>query len=163
MVNGIKAFNIEYGRYPIDPTKVSGSNIAAYGDSSLAGYLGDNSAVIDVLRNNAASPTHGALVTTLNPRQIVVLELPIVKDDAFPKSGIHSVTGIWYDPYGTPYNLAINPAHAGQILKATHGYTDVQFGILKTGVIAWSYGNDKKAGTGGNHIYAYSDDIISWQ
>ncbi len=45
----------------------------------------------------------------------------------------------------------------------THGYTDADFGVLKTGVIAWSYGKDKKAGTGGNHIYADSDDIVSWQ
>jgi len=163
IVNAVRAFYKEYGIYPVDPDKVIGTKTVAFRDSSLHGYLGDNSAVLDVLRNNTTSPANGALVAKLNSRGIVFIELPLVKDDSYPRSGIHSTSGIWYDPWGSPYNLAIATASNDQIPAAAHGYTDAEFSIVRAGVIAWSYGKDRKAGKRGNRAYANSDDVISWQ
>lgn len=164
IVNAVKAYYTEYGKYPNDVPAITGSN-------DIPAYVGSaNSALIDVLRNNTASTATAAaggnLVSTLNPRQIVFLEAPTVKDENSPKSGVTTTKapiGVWYDPWGTAYNFAIDSNYDNQILKATHLYTDPSFAIINTGAIGWSYGKDKKQGTNGGNAYANSDDVISWQ
>jgi prepilin-type N-terminal cleavage/methylation domain-containing protein len=163
MANAIKAYYTEYSKYPIG----SGTGAITPADVSFIGTSTPNSSVIDVLRNNTTNST----VQLLNPRQIVFLEVPPVKDEAAPKSGLATLStkgpiGIWYDPWGVPYNIAIDGNYDNKILNGAstgHPYSDTNFSTVNSGVLVWSYGKDKKVGTGGNSIFAGSDDIISWQ
>jgi xanthine dehydrogenase YagR molybdenum-binding subunit len=118
--------------------------------------------------------------TTNNPRQIVFINPPDVKDPTNPRSGIARNTtningipvapGDFVDPWGTPYNVAIDGGYDNQIANA---YTDGSAGgdpnatpayALHIGVIAWSYGKDQAIGTrGGSTSFTNSDDVISWQ
>jgi xanthine dehydrogenase YagR molybdenum-binding subunit len=69
--------------------------------------------------------------TTNNPRQIVFINPPDVKDPTNPRSGIARNTtningipvasGDFVDPWGTPYNVAIDGGYDNQIANA---YTD---------------------------------------
>ncbi len=161
LVNAVKAYNTEYGRYPI-PT-------ATAVDVSYVGTA--NAPVIDILRYNTAG-SNAASVTSMNPRAIVFIEVPSVKDAATHKSGILTTTGVWYDPWGNSYNLAMDGNYDNLLNSSVSPnvalpsfYTDSNFSPISTGVIAWSYGKDGKQGTNGDNKFANgaSDDVISWQ
>jgi len=188
IVSAVNAYYTEYGKYPIDSTAPGyvpadtyyGSGTAPSGITVTYG----NDKLIDVLRDNTASPVNGTLVTTLNPRGIIFLSLPSVKNQDQPRAGIATksgtingisiVIGSFWDPWGMPYNVAIdgnydnqiaNPypnGSAGGVATTTPPYA------LQIGVIAWSLGSDQKLGTNGDGVYrtsggAQSDDVISWQ
>jgi prepilin-type N-terminal cleavage/methylation domain-containing protein len=160
IVNAVNAFYTDYGRYPLVTADV------IYGPAGVP-----NNALFNVLRGTD---------TTNNPRQIVFINPPDVKDPTNPRSGIARNTtningipvapGDFVDPWGTPYNVAIDGGYDNQIANA---YTDGSAGgdpnatpayALHIGVIAWSYGKDQAIGTrGGSTSFTNSDDVISWQ
>jgi prepilin-type N-terminal cleavage/methylation domain-containing protein len=167
IVTAVNAFYTEYGRYPIDPA--AGTVDVSYG---ATGATYTNEKLFDVLRNI----TTDALTTTLNPRGIVFISPPNVKDGANPKSGIGTTTstGQYFDPWGTPYNVAID-GNYNNIVRAPN-YTDLATGYstatdgsgdvgVRIGVIGWSFGTDltlaRKSPASSN--YKDSDDVISWQ
>ena len=112
---------------------------------------------------------------------------PQSKMSAIPYSGImpdgSPNAGVWFDPWGSPYNILINSSYSGTLKNP---YPDAPGGaILTTGVIAWSYGKNGILG-GGPAVspgftsetrtagYYYSkpwrslhsfirSDVISWQ
>jgi prepilin-type N-terminal cleavage/methylation domain-containing protein len=192
IVSAVNAYYTEYGKYPIDSTATGYVPADTYYGSGTApsGYTVtySNDKLIDVLSNNTSSTSQanggGNLVPTLNPRGIVFISLPSVKNQSQPRSGIttRSVTingilipiGSFVDPWGTPYNVAIDGGYnnqlanpypngsAGGVATTTPPYA------LQIGAIAWSLGSDQKLGTNGDNIYrsstgAQSDDVISWQ
>jgi prepilin-type N-terminal cleavage/methylation domain-containing protein len=160
IVNAVNAFYTDYGRYPL----VAADTI--YGPAGTANY-----ALFNVLR---------AKDTTNNPRQIVFMNPPDVKDPGNPRSGIATLAttingiavaiGDFVDPWGTPYNVAIDGDYNNQLANA---YTDGSAGgsptttppyALSIGVMAWSWGKDQAIGTrGGSASFTNSDDVISWQ
>jgi hypothetical protein len=96
----------------------------------------------------------------INPRQIVFISPPSVKDPTTPRSGIGS-NGRYYDAWGTAYRIAIDGDYNNDINP--NPYTpDMGAGpaILNIGVIAWSWGKDQTQGT---TDFNASDDVISWQ
>jgi prepilin-type N-terminal cleavage/methylation domain-containing protein len=141
IVTAVNAFYTEYGMYPTNPaTDVTFSN--------------NNNTVFDVLRNMTGT-TPG---NTSNPRGIVFINVPTAKDQVNPKSGIKTSSGVWYDPYGMPYNVRIDGTYDNQIANpytSNAGPTP----NLQAGVIAWSLGSDGVQGTD----FKASDDVISWQ
>ncbi len=165
IVTAVNAYYTEYGKYPIDTT------VKGTGDAT---YSADNNALFDVLRSMTGT-TPG---NVLNPRAIVFINPPPAKDQTNPKSGIRTSTGIWFDPWGSAYNVAIDgnynnivrgPSYtdflATTYTTATDGSGDVGVG---TGVIAWSLGADQRLGNNGDNRYrnasgVQSDDVISWQ
>ncbi len=154
MVNAIKAYYTEYGKYPIDTTSGAATDFVIQSGA-------DNSKVIDVLRNNV-NGSNGTIVQKLNPRQIVFLEAPLASGSGTPneKGGIGSTKKDQYlDPWGISYGIAIDGDYDNQLLKVSHGYGDANFATLSTGAIAWSNGKDKKKAP----TFAGSDDVISWQ
>lgn len=158
IVNAVKAYYTEYGKYPIDTTSGAASDFAVRADT-------DNSKLIDMLRNNINGP-NSALVAKMNPRQIVFFEAPLAAGygTAVEKGGIGSTKPGWYfDPWGTSYGIAMDGDYDNRMSKTTHGYGDANFATLDTGVIVWSYGKDKKAGKNGAPTFAGSDDVVSWQ
>src|SRR6266571_3629470 len=141
IVNAVNAFYTEYGKYPVATNDNTISNNADLFYSLRAVSAGAN-------LNNA-----------VNTRQIVFINPPNVKDTANPRSGIGS-NGQYYDPWGTPYRIAIDGDYNNDINP--NPYT-ANMGAgpspLNIGVIAWSLGKDGVQGTAN---FNASDDVISW-
>jgi prepilin-type N-terminal cleavage/methylation domain-containing protein len=139
IVNAVNAYYTEYGKYPL-----------ATDDAIIT----NNAALMNVLR---------ATVATNNPRQIVFISPPNVKDTVNPRGGIGS-DGQYYDPWGTPYRLRIDGNYNNQL--ANPYAEDTGAGPLNAsiGVMSWSAGKDQKApDNGGTDNFNASDDVISWQ
>jgi prepilin-type N-terminal cleavage/methylation domain-containing protein len=162
IVTAVNAYYTEYGKYPL----VAADTI--YGPSGTP-----NNVLFNELRATATA--------TQNPRQIVFISPPYVKDPTNPRSGVATqattINGIsvaigdFVDPWGTPYNVAIDGNYDNQIANA---YTDGSAGgdpnatpayALHIGVIAWSFGKDQAIGTRTppSASFTNSDDVISWQ
>ncbi len=153
IVNAVNAFYTEYGKYPLATADT------IYGSTSAT-----NETLFNVLR---------ALDTTNNPRQIVFISPPDVKNAAQPKGGIGIPgtgapvpLGQFWDPWGTPYYIEIDGNYDNAVANpytANAGATP----NLQIGVIAWSLGKDtdgaKAAGAGDKKTGVYDDDVISWQ
>jgi prepilin-type N-terminal cleavage/methylation domain-containing protein len=152
IVTAISAYYTEYGKYPLTPGTPADTT---YGTTTA------NAQLFNELRNVAA---------TQNPRGIVFLSPPDVKDASNPRAGISSASGTagqYFDPWGKPYLIRIDTDYDNQV---SNPYSQNAGGapLLRTGVIAWSFGkdalsqsisatpSDKNAGTN-------KDDIISWQ
>jgi len=190
-VNAVKAFYTEYGYYPVIGAWET-TRDAYYGPgpippalSGTVANMGSNTLLIDILRNNTTG-SNAAIVKSLNPRQIVFLDVPTVKNVNHPFSGVipdgSPNAGTWFDPWGSPYNVLINASFSGTI---TNPYPDAPGGaVLTTGVIAWSYGKNGVFGGGpevlsgftsesgtagyysakpGDSTMPSSGDVISWQ
>ena len=153
IVTAINAFYTEYGRYPL-PAGTTTDTIYGPGGTT-------NDVLFDVLRNNTdPSGPNLATVTSLNPRQIVFISPPYVKDPGTPVSGIGTVTGArqYYDPWGMPYAIEVDGNYNNQI--DINPYTaNAGPSPLQAGVIAWSLGSDHLKGSD----LAACDDAISWQ
>jgi hypothetical protein len=105
-----------------------------------------------------------------NPRGIVFLSPPDVKDANKPRAGISSApapAGQYFDPWGKPYLIRIDTDYDNQVANP-YAQNAGSAPLLRSGVIAWSFGKDglsqstaatpvdKNAGTN-------KDDVISWQ
>jgi prepilin-type N-terminal cleavage/methylation domain-containing protein len=148
IVNAVNAFYTDYGKYPLVTADTT------YGPAGTTA----NYPLFNVLR---------AQDTINNPRQIVFINPPYVKTPANPRSGIATqattINGIavaindFVDPWGTPYNVAIDGDYDNQL---TNPYTaGAGPSPLAIGVIAWSRGTDQIQGTN----FSTSDNVISWQ
>jgi prepilin-type N-terminal cleavage/methylation domain-containing protein len=150
IVNAVNAFYTDYGKYPLVTADTT------YGPAGTTA----NNPLFSVLR---------AQDTTNNPRQIVFINPPYVKTPANPRSGIATqattINGIavaindFVDPWGTPYNVAIDGDYDNQLTNPYTANTGAGPSPLAIGVITWSRGTDQIQGTN----FSTSDDVISWQ
>ncbi len=151
IVTAVNAFYTEYGKYPVvtGDTQITISSDLFY---SLRGVASANAS---------------------NPRQIVFISPPDVKDANNPRSGIatkdttiNSIAvknGELVDPWGTPYKIAIDGTYDNQVANPYGSTGGAGSNPVRQGVIAWSLGADGTLGKVGNNIYSGSDDVISWQ
>jgi prepilin-type N-terminal cleavage/methylation domain-containing protein len=142
IVNAVNAFYTDYGRYPLVSADTT------YGPGGTP-----NNLLFDVLRGVDA---------TNNPRQIVFINPPYVKDPANPRSGIATAAGNvgqYFDPWGTAYDVRIDGGYNNQLANPYTLDTGAGPATLNIGVVAWSLGKDQAQGTDFNA----SDDVISWQ
>jgi prepilin-type N-terminal cleavage/methylation domain-containing protein len=162
IVNALNAYYTEYGKYPLVTADTT------YGPGGTV-----NNALFNELRATASA--------TQNPRQIVFISPPSVKDSANPRSGIAlqvtTINGIsvaigdFVDPWGTPYNVRIDGDYTNAVPNPYGAQNVGGAGSdpVPLGVIGWSRGKDQGLGTNGDNIYknpttgAQSDDVISWQ
>ena len=161
IVGAVNAFYTEYGKYPLAVADT------IYGP---AGSLNDG--LFYSLRAVASGPNAGDVI---NPRKIVFINPPYVKDPPNPRSGIGTPTGTgpgqFFDPWGTPYRVAIDGDYNNDINPNPYtADTGAGPSPLTIGVIAWSLGADKGLGTNGDNRYKTAatppvqcDDVISWQ
>ncbi len=152
IVAAVNAFYTEYGKYPL-----------VTGDTTISGTTTPSSADLFYTLRAVASGFNAN--NAVNPRQIVFINPPYVKDPANPRSGIGTTTGAgqYYDPWGKPYRIGINGNYDNQLANPyTAGAGPLS---LTIGVIAWSAGSDGKAppDTGATTTFTDSDDVISWQ
>jgi prepilin-type N-terminal cleavage/methylation domain-containing protein len=154
IVNAVNAFYTDYGKYPLVTADTT------YGPGGTA-----NNGLFDVLRG---------VDTTNNPRKIVFINPPYVKDPNSPHWGIGTAAGNlgqYFDPWGTPYDIRIDGTYDNSVANPYGAQTTGGAGPdpMSLGVIGWSLGPDQTLGTNGDNIYrnpttgAPSDDVISWQ
>jgi len=151
IVTAVNAFYTEYGKYPL----VTADTIYGPEGTSSADLFYTLRAVASGLNTGNA----------INPRQIVFISPPDVKDPASPHAGISPTDGQYYDPWGTVYNVEIDGNYDSQI---TNPYPDTDGSAgaspLRQGVIGWAWGNDQTKGSKGvSTNFKGSDDVISWQ
>ena len=163
IVAAVNAFYTDYGKYPLvtADTTINGTSAPSNGDlfftlRGVSGGVNLNSAV--------------------NTRAIVFIQPPVSKDQTNPRSGIKTLNSIWYDPWGSPYNVMIDGNYDNQLANP---YTGDNPGgaTLYLGVVAWSFGKNGALGggpaaagpagftsEGGSATnFSGSGDIISWQ
>jgi prepilin-type N-terminal cleavage/methylation domain-containing protein len=160
IVTAVNAYYTEYGKYPLvtADTVITGTSTPSSAD------------LFYTLRAIAGGANAGDVA---NPRKIVFISPPDVKNPSQPKSGIGttSSTGQYFDPWGIPYNIRIDGNYDNSLAnpygpQATGGAGSDP---VPLGVLAWSFGSDQTLGTNGDNVYknpttgAQSDDVISWQ
>jgi len=155
IVTAVNAFYTEYGKYPLVTADTT------YGPGGTA-----NNLLFNELRSTAAA--------TQNPRKIVFISPPDVKNASNPRSGIAlqatTVNGIsvaigdLVDPWGTPYNVRIDGGYDNQVANP-YALNAGATPNLTIGVIAWSLGKDQLGGAGSadKNAGTAADDVISWQ
>ena len=145
IVTAVNAFYSDYGVYPI-----SGTADKTVGPG---GSPATNESLLNALRG---------LDTTVNPRQIVFLSPPDVKDKANPRSGIgtHPTNaGQFFDPWGKNYVIRLDGDYDSTVSNPYGNNNGAGADPIRLGVIAWSLGADGSL----NLNFAGSDDVISWQ
>lgn len=151
IVTAVNAYYTEYGKYPL---------IYDAADITVDGLSGNtNDRLFNGLRGQDA---------TVNPKSIVFISPPAVKDNTNPRSGISGSDGQYYDPWGKPYIIRLDTTYDNLVAPNPYILNAGFSANVNTGVIAWSFGKDqqsesvpgpapdKKTGTN-------DDDVISWQ
>ena len=163
IVAAVNAFYTDYGKYPIvtADTTITGTSTPTSGD------------LFFTLRAVSGGAN---TANAVNTRAIVFIQPPVSKDQTNPRSGIKTSNGIWYDPWGSPYNVMIDGNYDNQLANPYIG--DNPGGTtLYLGVIVWSFGKNGALGGGpaaagpagftseggsANNFFG-SGDVISWQ
>lgn len=187
LVTAVKAFYTDYGTYPVDPSLGTTTDQEYAGTSSES----HNQDVVNVLRADTTSGDTLASGTTpisINTRQVVYLDVPLVKNLTAPKAGLGTGSetnsygikkgGEWYDPWGAPYIVAIDANYNGYIdgssfvllnyttgsVNYITGVTGVSGNALQTGCVAGSFGLDGVQGSAASSKnFSGSDDVLSWE
>lgn len=166
IVAAVNAYYTDYGKYPLPVGAAADTTYGAGGTS--------NGELFYTLRAvNGGTMNAGDLA---NPRKIVFIQPPVSKDQTRPRSGIQTLTSIWYDPWGSQYNVRIDGDYNNQL--TTNPYTDAPGGQpgqpLNNAVIVWSFGKNGMLGGGAAAVgftseggsannFSASGDVISWQ
>jgi prepilin-type N-terminal cleavage/methylation domain-containing protein len=151
IVTAVNAYYTEYGRYPLTPATPADTT---YGATTT------NEQLFNVLR---------AVTLVENPRGIVFLSPPDVKDGNNPRAGISSAppsAGQYFDPWGKPYLVRIDTDYDNQVTNP-YSQNAGSAPLLRTGVVAWSIGKDALSQStstpGDKNTGTNKDDVISWQ
>lgn len=155
IVNAVNAYYTEYGKYPL-PTGTTGD--FTYGPNGNSNAP-SNAELFYTLRAVNAGTMNAN--NAANPRQIVFINPPFVKNDTVGnrRSGVSQADGSYYDPWGTPYDVRIDGDYNNQLLNPYIADSGAGPVTLTTGVLAWSLGKNAVQGTNFNA----DDDVISWQ
>ena len=151
IVTAVNAYYAEYGKYPLTPTTPA---------DTTYGATATNEQLFNELRS----------VTALqNPRGIVFLSPPDVKDVNNPRAGISSApatAGQYFDPWGKPYLIRIDTDYDNQTSNP-YSQNAGSAPLLRSGVIAWSFGKDalsqSTSTAADKNTGTNKDDVISWQ
>lgn len=147
IIVAIKAYDTDYGKYPIDETGGSPAADITYGDMNKGyGASKDNAELIDVLRYNI-SGSHQNIVQSLNPRGTPYLEAPLSKVSP-AKSEIDPKTGGYYDPWSAEYYIMIDGNYDHQLTPPS-GLPGLSTDAnstkpLSSSVIGWSLGRKQQ-------------------
>jgi len=168
IVAAVNAFYTDYGKYPIvtADTTLTGTTAPSNGDLFFS---------LRAVAQGANALVNG--VPAVNPRSIVFIQPPVSKDQTNPRSGIRTLTSIWYDPWGSPYNVMIDGNYDNSLANPYADTPPPGGTPLYLGVIVWSFGKNGALGGGPAAVgpagftseggsannFSGSGDIISWQ
>lgn len=150
IVNAVKAFYTEYGKYPLASS--------ASGDS--VDFKDNNNELFDVLR---APSTMTGTPLQLNPRKISFMEIPPAKGTGTAQKAGVTKEGKFVDPWGQPYRVRVDSDYNNSFPNPYTADAGAGPGTLNMGVVAWSLGPDTKGGSGNKSTGDSEDDVISWQ
>jgi prepilin-type N-terminal cleavage/methylation domain-containing protein len=167
IVNAVNAFYTDYGKYPIS---TSGADVT-FGQGT------PNEPLFRELRACTATVAScGGNAASLNTRQIAFIsprdgQRSGVSMQNTTINGISVVIGDFVDPWGIPYNIAIDGEYNNSVANPYGAPTTGGAGSdpVPVGVIGRSLGKDQRLGTNADNVYrnpttgAQSDDVISWQ
>ena len=190
IVTAVNSYMTEYGQYPLTTAQPAGTPTAA--TDLTVGVDNHNSTLFNALR--AINSNDPAPYNTLNTRKVVYFEAKNVKNVKLPKDGFTTTMdgksnnkaastfniGDLIDPWGNVYFVRADTGYSNAVLTpykdatataddasvASKNPTDPS--ILRTGVIAYSYGFDGLIGNGGAAVptpytTGIGDDVVSWQ
>jgi prepilin-type N-terminal cleavage/methylation domain-containing protein len=152
IVTAVNAYYTEYGKYPLTPPTPADTT---YGATTT------NEQLFNELRSVTAIQ---------NPRGIVFLSPPDVKDVNNPRAGISSApapAGQYFDPWGKPYMIRVDTDYDDQV-NNPYSQNAGSAPLLRSGVVAWSFGKDAlsqstSTTSADKNTGTNKDDIISWQ
>jgi prepilin-type N-terminal cleavage/methylation domain-containing protein len=160
---GINNYQVEYNRYPIDPSQSSSGG----GDDAEAQLTDQNSNLIDTLMGDAAQQAGGGSSNTgsnnLNPKGIEFVSFRTAKNGRNGLVGAQSPFSL-IDMWGSPYYVLLdtnldrkiqNPDVQNQDPKIAQNPASPPPEFLPTDVAVYCIGKDLTPLTG--------DDIVSWR
>jgi prepilin-type N-terminal cleavage/methylation domain-containing protein len=151
IMTAVNAFYTEYGQYPIASNTV---------DLTMDGLSGNtNDVLFNILRGQNG---------IANPKNIVFISPPAVKDDGNPRSGISGTNGQYYDPWGKPYIIRMDTTYDNLVTPNPYLLRAGFSANVNGGAIAWSFGKDNMSDSVPNpapdkNTGPNADDVISWQ
>src|SRR6266436_6876486 len=164
IVTAVNSYYTEYGKYPL-----------VTADTVITGTSTPSSADLFYTLRAIASGANAGDVA--NPRKIVFIQPRTSKLSNPAKSGIGSTgaeLGVWFDPWGSPYNVAIDGNYNNQVANPYGGAGGAGSDPINQGVIVWAFGKNgvlgggapvacftAESGTAGN--FSGSCDVTSWQ
>ncbi len=153
-------YQVDYNRYPVSPTLLSGSS----GEDIQPLPTDESSGVIDaLLSTGGATSGGGGTGVNLNPRDIKYIDLPIAKNGLFGlvnPAPPYKLTDLW----GMPYYILLDTNGDKQVMNPDLNSTDPSISQNPTSpppqklpveIAVYSYGRDKMPQT--------KDDIVSWR
>ena len=167
----VKSFQTDYGVYP-NPDNLS-RDVTWKSDT--------NDKLFAILRATDVA------TNSVNTRRVVYFEGKDAKNSNNPKSGfatVNKTNTVNKTSYTVNVGALVDPWGAGYCVRCDSGYTDAvvhpysndadgandaagDTGVIRSGVIAWSYGKDGVKGNNGSAgaspNYTYGDDVVSWQ
>jgi prepilin-type N-terminal cleavage/methylation domain-containing protein len=171
IVTAVKAYNTEYGKYPVLTANPS-SSTTGQNDPDADTFVGDgkiiqgvqiqydNNSLFNTLRDLTGDPNGPNHLT--NPRHVVYFEGKAVSNPQAPKSGfLDNVTGTsggganaakqgcYYDPWGFEYAVVMDTNYDNQInvSKVYSDFSPHPANSPNTGVGAFSVGKDGQVGS----------------
>lgn len=157
----ITSYQVEYNRYPINPSMLSGSS----GEDIPALQTDENSGLVDALTSTQSSATGsgGGSSVNLNPKDIKFIDLPPAKNGQFGLVGAQPPYKL-VDLWGQTYRVLLDTNGDKQVENPDLKNSDPSIAqnsinpppqMLPTEVAIYSVGLDKTAQT--------KDDITSWR
>ncbi len=150
----IATYQIEYNRYPIDPSQLSGG-----GEDIQALLTDEKSGMVDALLSTSSSSGS----TNLNPRDIKFIDLPLAKNGMYGLVGAKPPYKL-VDLRGLPYAVLLDTNGDKQVANPDIGNAEPTISQnatnpppqnLPTEIAIYSYGKDRTNQT--------KDDIVSWR
>ena len=118
IVTAVNSFYTDYGQYPL-----------VTADATITGTSTPSNADLFYTLRAVSGGLNAS--NAVNTRAIVFIQPPISKSGT--KGGVNLTTGMWYDPWGSPYNVMIDGTYNNQL---TNPYADAPGGTtLYLGVI----------------------------
>ena len=162
IANAVQLYYTEYGKYPI----TSGTTDLSFGTAAWP-----NDYIISVLRNKTSPNVTQTILDTLNPRQIQFLQPKVITTLAATdvvKGAVNSLSGKFFDPWGTQYAVFIDADYAGDIDASLIGITSTPKPQVNVGVASVGYYYSKNHKTQSMNVvtgdgYDATTYLLSWQ
>jgi prepilin-type N-terminal cleavage/methylation domain-containing protein len=142
MKNLLAAISKYEAEYSVYPCSVQVTNDVTVGPASVPGVIGDNSMVLDILRDidTSNNPGHAK-----NPRRIVYFDAKVNTDTNSAGVG---ADGVLRDIWRNPYVISLDTSFDNET-------TTPFYGTNQAPAVIWSFGPDGQPNT--------KDDVKSWK
>lgn len=154
----ISSYQVEYNRYPVNSSMLSS---ASDGEDIQALPTDENTGLVSALMSTSSSDDSGS--TSLNPKDIKFIDLPIAKNGKFGlvnQQPPYKLVDLW----GSPYYVLLDTNGDKQVMNPDLNSSDPTIAQnptspppqkLPTEVAVYSYGKDLVPQT--------KDDVVSWR